>query len=115
SPLKISTWAPARGVCAVTPGVGGTKNPEKVDRYRPCSVARVHVGSCSFFSAYPGSTVRSPTVMTSPIPILHRLTRFMFVLLSYGMYKMCVRSTSRPFSRRTATSGRQDVLPLRRG
>src|SRR5262245_26262288 len=28
--------------------------------------------------------------MTSPSPIIHRLTRFMVVLLSYEMYKMCV-------------------------
>src|SRR5262245_24326 len=107
----MSTWAPASGVCVVTPGVGGTKNPENADRYRPFSVARVHVGAWSFSSAYPCSIVRSPAVTTRPIPIAQKPTRFMFGLLSYAMCKICVRGTSRLFRGALQQGGLQDISP----
>src|SRR6266481_9447875 len=91
-------------------------DPVVANRYRPFSVSRVHVGSCSFSSAYPGSTVMSPTVMPIPIPIAaHSPTRCMLVLLSYGMYKICVHGTSRPFRDALQPDGLQEVPPHKGG
>src|ERR1700730_3115628 len=66
----------------VTPPAGGKKVPLTTNRYRPFNVARVHVVACSFSSVYPCSTVRSPTLISTTIPVAHRPIRFVFICVS---------------------------------
>src|ERR1700730_15753310 len=66
----------------VTPPAGGKKVPLTTNRYRPFNVAWVHVVAWSFSSVYRSSTVRSHTLMNTPIPVVHRPIRFLFIWVS---------------------------------
>ena len=109
----ISGVSPWRWLCY--PECWGRSVPEAANRYRPFSVAMVHVGACSFSPAYPCSTVRSPTVTNSPIPSVHKPTCCMFVSFRTGCTRCVCVVRVVLFRGARQHSGRQDVLPLRRG